>query len=179
MFATALRDDFELRLLEERHAPELFAAVERNREHLRQWLPWVDAATAEDDVIAFIRSTLEMFAAHDGFTAGIWHRERAAGVIGTHRIDWPNRRAELGYWLAREFEGRGIITDACRVSINHLFREMDLNRVEIRCAAGNAKSSAIPRRLGFKLEGTHRDAYLVNGRYHDLLVYGMLKSEWI
>ncbi len=71
--------------------------------------------TAEDDVIAFIRSTLEMFAAHDGFTAGIWHRERVAGVIGTHRIDWRNRRVELGYWLAREFEGRGIITDACRV----------------------------------------------------------------
>ena len=118
-----LREDFELRLLEEHHAFELFAAVERNRGHLRQWLPWVDATRTEDDGIAFIRSTLEMFAAHDGFTAGIWHRERVAGVIGTHRIDWRNRRVELGYWLAREFEGRGIITDACRVAISHLFRE--------------------------------------------------------
>jgi ribosomal-protein-serine acetyltransferase len=178
MFATPLREDFELRLLEEHHAFELFASVERNRDHLRQWLPWVDVTRSEDDGIAFIRSTLEMFAAHDGFTAGIWHRDRVAGVIGTHRIDWRNRRVELGYWLAREFEGRGIITDACRMAITHLFREMDLNRVEIRCADGNAKSSAIPRRLGFKLEGTLRDAQLVNGRYHDLLVFGMLKSEW-
>ena len=178
MFSTPLREDFDLRLLEEHHASEVFAAVERNREHLRHWLPWVDATRTKDDGIAFIRSTLEMFAAHEGFTAGIWHRERVAGVIGTHRIDWRNRRVELGYWLAREFEGRGIVTDACRVAITHLFREMDLNRVEIRCAAGNAKSSAIPRRLGFKLEGTHREAELVNGRYHDLLVFGMLKSEW-
>ncbi len=70
------------------------------------------------------------------------------------------------------------MSDACRMAIAHLFEELDLHRVEIRCAAGNAKSNAIPRRLGFKLEGTHRDAELVNGRYHDLHVYAMLKSEW-
>ena len=65
------------------------------------------------------------------------------------------------------------------LAIAHLFEEMDLHRVEgSRCAAGNARSNAIPRRLGFKLEGTLRDAELVNGRYHDLLVYAMLKSEW-
>jgi ribosomal-protein-serine acetyltransferase len=178
MFSTPLHDGFEIRLLEERHADKIFAAIERNREHLQEWLPWVDATKTEDDVLAFIRSSLEMFAAHQGFAAGIWYRDRLAGVIGTHRIDWRNRRVELGYWLAREFQGRGIMTDACRMAITHLFGEMDLNRVEIRCAARNAKSNAIPQRLGFKLDGTHRAAELVNGRYHDLLVYGMLKSDW-
>jgi len=53
-----------------------------------------------------------------------------------------------------------------------------LHRVEIRCAAENAKSNAVPRRLGFKLEGTHREAELLNGRYRDLLIYAMLQSEW-
>jgi ribosomal-protein-serine acetyltransferase len=178
MFSTPLREGFDLRLLEERHAAEMVAAIDRNREHLRGWLPWVDATRTIDDGLAFIRSSLEIFAAHQGFTAAIWYRGQVAGVVGTHRIDWRNRRVELGYWLAREFEGRGIVTDACRLAIAHLFGEMDLHRVEIRCAAGNAKSIAIPRRLGFKLEGTLRDAELVNGRYHDLLVYGMLKSEW-
>jgi ribosomal-protein-serine acetyltransferase len=178
MFSTPIRDGFEMRLVEERHADEMFATVDRNRGYLRQWLPWVDATRSVDDSLAFIRSVLEMFAAHDGFTAAIWHRGRVAGVIGTHRIDWRNRRAELGYWLAEEFQGRGLMSDACRLAIAHLFDEMDLHRVEIRCAAGNTKSNAIPRRLGFKLEGTHRDAELVNGRYHDLQVYAMLKSEW-
>ena len=108
MFADATREDFELRLLEEHHAPEVFAAVEQQPR-----APPAMAAVGgcdsgrKNDGIAFIRSTLEMFAAHDGFTAGIWHREGVAGVIGTHRIDWRNRRVELGYWLAREFEGRG------------------------------------------------------------------------
>ena len=178
MFSTTIREGFELRLVEERHADEMFATVDRNRGYLRQWLPWVDATKRVDDSLAFIRSVLEMFAAQDGFTAAIWHRERVAGVIGTHRIDWRNRRVELGYWLAEEFQGRGLMSDACRLAIAHLFGEMDLHRVEIRCAAGNAKSNAIPRRLGFKHEGTLRDAELVNGRYLDLLVYAMLKSEW-
>ncbi len=178
MFSTALRDGFELRLLEERHADELFAAVDRNREHLRRWLPWVDATKTVDDGLAFIRASLETFAAQQGFAAAIWYRNRVAGVIGTHRIDWRNRCVELGYWLASEFEGRGIMTDTCRLATTHLFEDMDLNRVEIRCAVGNEKSRAIPARLGFKLEGTLRDAGLVNGRYYDLEVYGMLKSEW-
>ena len=178
MFSTTLREGFELRLVEERHAEEMFATVDRNRAYLRQWLPWVDATKSAEDSLAFIRSVLDMFAAHNGFTAAIWHRERVAGVIGTHRIDWRNRRVELGYWLAEEFQGRGLMSDACRLAIAHLFDDMDLHRVEIRCAAGNAKSNAIPRRLGFKHEGTLRDAELVNGRYLDLLVYAMLKSEW-
>ena len=168
MFSAPLRDGFDLRLLEERHAEEMFAAIDRNREHLRQWLPWVDATTTVDDGLAFIRSSLEIFAAQEGFTTAIWYRDQVAGVVGTHRIDWRNRRAELGYWLAREFEGRGIVTDACRLAIAHLFDEMDLNRVEIRCAAENAKSNAIPQgRSGISSSKVSlRDAELVNGRYY-------------
>jgi ribosomal-protein-serine acetyltransferase len=71
-----------------------------------------------------------------------------------------------------------VMTDACRAVVTHLFGELELNRVEIRCAAGNTKSSAIPRRLGFTLDGTLRDAQFVNGRHHDLLVFGMLKRDW-
>ena len=89
-----------------------------------------------------------------------------------------NRRVEIGYWLGREYEGRGIMTDACRAVITHLFRELELHRVEIRCAVGNLRSAAIAKRLGFTLEGTQREAQLVGGQYHDLFVYGMLRQDW-
>jgi ribosomal-protein-serine acetyltransferase len=178
MFSAPVRDGFELRLLEERHAPALFKVVERERAHLREWLPWVDATKSEEDSLSFIRSVLEQFVTNHGFAAGVWNGERLAGTVGLHRIDWLNRRVEIGYWLAREFQGRGVMTDACRAVVTHVFGELDLNRVEIRCATGNTKSSAIPRRLGFTLDGTLRDAQFVNGRHHDLLVFGMLKRDW-
>lgn len=178
MFSAPFRDGFELRLLEERHASALFKVVDRERAHLREWLPWVDATHTEEDSLSFIRSVLEQFVTNHGFAAGVWNGERLAGTVGLHRIDWLNRRVEIGYWLSREFQGRGVMTDACRAVVTHLFGELDLNRVEIRCAVENTKSSAIPRRLGFTLDGKLRDAQFVNGRHHDLLVFGMLKRDW-
>jgi ribosomal-protein-serine acetyltransferase len=188
MFRATVRPGLELRLLEERHAPTLFNLVERERPYLREWLPWVDGTLAEDDSLAFIKASVEQFANNNGFAAGIWETSGNgdprpdgrgfAGVIGTHKINWANRKVELGYWIGREFQGKGIVTEACRAVVTHLLRELDLNRVEIHCATGNEKSCAIPRRLGFTLDGTIREGELCSGRYLDLHVFGMLKRDW-
>lgn len=178
MFSASIRPDAELRLLEERHAATIFARVNQDRAYLREWLPWVDLTLTEDDISSFIRSELEKFAGNNGFAAGIWTGGRFAGVIGTHKIQWMNRKIEIGYWLGQEFQGKGLMTDACRAMITHALGELDLNRVEIHCAAGNARSAAIPKRLGFKLEGVLREGELVNGKYLDLHLFGMLKREW-
>jgi ribosomal-protein-serine acetyltransferase len=178
MFRAPLENGVELRLLEERHASAVFATVDEQREHLRRWLPWVDATITEDDSLAFIRSSLEQFASNNGFAAGIWKQGRVIGVIGMHKINWLNRSVELGYWIAKEEQGQGIITGACRAVITHVFRELDLHRVQIRCATGNAKSCAIARRLGFAHEGTVREAEQVNGEFFDLHVFGMLQRDW-
>jgi ribosomal-protein-serine acetyltransferase len=178
MFRATIRPDLELRLLEERHAPEVFAVVNQNRAYLRQWLPWVDSTLTADDSVAFIRAALEQFAAGDAITAGIWHRQRLAGVIGTLKINRLIHKVEVGYWLAQDSQGHGIMTDCCKALVTYLFEERDLNRVEIHCAVSNSKSAAVPRRLGFELEGTLRDGNYAGGRFHDLYVFGMLKRDW-
>lgn len=70
----------ELRLLEERHAEELFALTDRNRDHLREWLPWVDRTRTVEDRRNFARRSLKRFAEGDGFEAGIWHEGRLGRV---------------------------------------------------------------------------------------------------
>jgi ribosomal-protein-serine acetyltransferase len=177
MFCAAVRPGLELRLLEERHSAVVFALANRERQRLRQWLPWVDATKSEDDILAFIRRTLEQFANNNGFAAGIWEHGHFVGNIGLHPIDWRTRRVEIGYWLGSEFEGRGIITEACRAVVKHLFVELGLNRVEIHCASGNAKSIAVPRRLGFTYEGVRRQTQLLHGQYLDSEVYVMLRAD--
>jgi len=178
MFKAQIRPGIELRLLEERHATAAFQLVNQDREYLREWLAFVDTANTEEDWRSFIRVSLEQFAATEGFAAGIWIEDQFAGVISTRKIDWLNGKVEIGYWIGRAFQGQGIVTGACRLVIDDLFRELRLNRIEIQCAARNARSAAIPRRLGFTLEGIRREAELVNGEFRDLLHFSLLRKEW-
>lgn len=177
MFHARLRADLELRLLEERHAPAVFALVDQDRHYLREWLAWVDSTEAEEDILTFIRATRERFASKSDISAGVWFQNRFAGIITTHMTDLINRKAEIGYWLGIAFQGQGIMTEACRALVRHALVEMELNRVEIHCAIGNARSRAIPERLGFKHEATLREAQLLHGTYHDLEVWSMLRKE--
>ncbi|MGH9721399.1 MAG: GNAT family N-acetyltransferase [Bryobacteraceae bacterium] len=179
MFTRAFGSGGEIRLLEERHAQVAFEVVDRNRQHLREWLPWVDRTLAPEDVASFIRMALEQFSRNEGFHAGIWHEGALAGAIGIHRIDWDNRCTSIGYWIDAAYQGRGLVTQACRVVLDHLFCELALNRVEIRCGMGNTRSCAIPERLGFVREGIVRQGQVVAGRPIDLVVYGMLLEEWL
>jgi ribosomal-protein-serine acetyltransferase len=178
MFSCRMNSDTELRFLETRQAGELYAVVDRNREHLRRWLPWVDGTVGEEAIADFIRSTLGQLANENGLHAGIFYKGRIAGCIGFHGIDWQNRKTSIGYWLAKEYEGQGIMTGACRVMIGHAFKEWDLNRVEIRAAVSNLRSRAVPERLGFTQEGIIRQAERLSSGYADHVVYGLLREEW-
>jgi len=177
MFKHVIDDETELRLLEPRHAGELFALVDENREHLRRWLPWVDATKTVEDSRRFLLRQLRAFAQALGVTVGIWHKGQLAGVIGLH-VRPLSRRAEIGYWLGEAFQGKGLMTKACKALIDYAFTELKLHRVEIHCAVSNTRSRAIPERLGFQQEGVLREATWTSSGFDDLVVYGMLAHEW-
>ncbi|HEY7356760.1 MAG TPA: GNAT family protein [Ktedonobacterales bacterium] len=187
MFALPLGDDAELRLLEMRHAEEMFDLIDQSRFHLRQWLGWVDNTQSVGDSRNFIRGMLQQFANNNGFQAGIWFRGEdapapaagtLAGVIGFNYIDWQNSRTEFGYWLGAPFQGHGLITRACRALIDYSFDELRLNRVEILCASGNTRSRAVPERIGFTQEGIFRQAEWLYDHFVDLVAYSMLAEDW-
>jgi len=101
-----------------------------------------------------------------------------AGVISYSAIDWQNRTTELGYWLGEEYQGKGLVTAACRALVEHAFLELGLNRVVISCATENKKSCAIPERLGFRREGVQRQAVWLYDRFVDHVTYAALASDW-
>jgi ribosomal-protein-serine acetyltransferase len=173
-----INDTLFLRQLSESDAGPLFAVIDKNRTYLKQWLPWLNTSNVPEDTLAFIRTTLEQFANSDGFASGIYYNNLVVGTIGFHRVDWLNRSVEIGYWLSEEYQGKGIVTRACKAFIDYAFSEWGLHRVQIRCAVGNEKSCRIPERLGFTKEGLQRQAEFLYDHYVDLNIYGMLESEW-
>lgn len=173
-----VNDELELRLLNPEESLELFALVDAHRDHLRTWLPWVDANREVRDSLAFIAATREEFARKTALTLAITVKRSTAGVISLRSLDWVNRGAEIGYWLAKTFEGQGIMLRCCHAVLSHAFGQLGLHRVVIRCAQGNTRSCAIPEKLGFMREGLAREAEWLNGAFVDLNVYSLLSSEW-
>ncbi len=167
-----------LAILEKQHAQELYTAIIENRAHLSKWLPWVGASYSLAESRGFISNALQQHVCGNGFQAGIWYNKLLVGVIGLHPIDQQNRKASIGYWLGAEYEGKGLMSAAVSACLDYCYGELKLNRVEIRCAAGNTKSQAVPVRLGFQREGMIRQAQWLHGHFVDLIVYGMLAAEW-
>jgi ribosomal-protein-serine acetyltransferase len=171
-------DHIELRLHEPRHAEELFRLVDANRDHLRKWLGWVDSSTSPEDTRRFIRDTLAELANGGEYGFAILQRGELVGGIGL-RVSTEIREAEIGYWLAAAAQGQGTVTRATRAVIRFAFDDLGTNRVVIKCAEANAKSRAVPERLGFTLEGTLRRRDVVPGQEpRDQVLYALLRSEW-
>ncbi len=178
MFSHRLNDQHCLRELTGGDAEELFAVCDANRAHLRQWLPWLDRTRTSADTRGFIESAIRQAENNQGFQALILVRGRIAGLVGYHRIDWANHLTSIGYWLAEEYQGLGLMTQSCQALVDHAFAALNLNRVVIACATGNARSRAIPQRLGFTHEGRLREAEWLYDHYVDHEVYAQLQRDW-
>lgn len=89
-----------------------------------------------------------------------------------------HRSAQIGYWLGKDYQGRGIMTRAVIALVEYGFNRMGLNRVEIHAAVQNEKSRSMPEKLGFLNEGCIRQAEWLYDHYVDHMVYGMLAEEW-
>ncbi len=160
------------------HAEELFSAIDRNRDRLRQWLPWLAHDYSLVHAIRFLENCVAENKSGEAFTAAIFSGGRLCGAIGLHRINVRDRASSIGYWVDAEQEGKGIATRACRAIVAAGFEKFGLHRIEIRCATGNRRSCAIPRRLGFTYEGVLRDAEWLYDHWVDLNVFSMLEPEW-
>lgn len=168
-------EEITLSLISESDTQDVFGAINTYRDSLRTWLPFVDGTYSPADTEAFIRFTNEIgektFVIRD-------RKHIFVGLIGLKGIDNVNRKAEIGYWLIPDFEGKGIMSDAIRTLIKYAFEEQDLNRLVIRVAVGNDRSRHIPERLGFEEEGIERDGELLVSGFTDIVSYGLLKKEW-
>ena len=167
-----------MKVLRPQDAAVLFMLVDRNREHLREWLPWVDATRSPADTRRFIEMGYAQYQKGAAINYGIRVNGSLAGVVGFHGFDRMHRVTSLGYWLAREYCGQGIMRKCVAHCIDAAFRVEDMNRLYIRCAVENARSRQIPINLGLTHEGTQRQAEFLYDHFVDLDVYSVLAEEW-
>jgi ribosomal-protein-serine acetyltransferase len=174
---TRISDDADLRLLRDADAKELHELIEANRAYLAAWLPWA-AEQSFADTLGFIQETRAQLEGNDGFQVAILVEGRIAGVVGYTDVDWEERSTSIGYWLAAQHQGRGTMSAAVAALTDHALSVWELRRVTIRVATENARSRAVPERLGYREESTLPKAQRVGGRDLDLTLYVMTAEGW-
>lgn len=167
--------DLYLRPVTVPDAAALYHIIDTQRPYLRKWLPFIDLTKQETDTTLYLQ-TIVSSTTDKVFV--IVANEAIVGLIGFKSIEFFNRRLEIGYWLSEHEQGKGIMRRSCSRLLQHAFEDLHMNRVQLKVAIGNYRSSHIPEKLGFTKEGIERDGELLNGHYHDLQVYSLLKREW-
>ncbi|ASI98756.1 GNAT family N-acetyltransferase [Thermococcus celer] len=100
------------------------------------------------------------------------------GLIGLHRIDYHNGRAELGYFLAREYWGHGYASEAVRLALDYAFEWLNLRKVYAHVFETNAPSIRVLEKNGFTLAGRWRRHQHVPGEgFVDVLCYERFRDR--
>jgi ribosomal-protein-serine acetyltransferase len=172
-----LDDDIVLRAWREDDIEIALNAVLRNRDHLQPFMHWMTADYSIDSSRKFLIDANANRREKKNLGLGIFRGDELIGSIGFVEFDWISRKTEIGYWIDKAEEGKGVISRACRRLITYAFEDLGMNRIEIRCSAENMRSAAVPERLGFTKEGVLRQAEFRNGKLHDFNIYALLAED--
>jgi ribosomal-protein-serine acetyltransferase len=157
-------------------------AVAESRDRLvAAHMPWVKEWDEPTQGAIYVRRAQAKWLAREDLALGLW--ERATGTYvggsGLHRIDWNVPNVEIGYWIRTRFEGRGFVTEATALIAAFAFDALHAQCVRIRCDGENARSAAVPRRLGFVHEATLRnESRNSDGTLRDTFEFGLTPDDF-
>ena len=144
------------------------------QDNLRDGLPY---PYSEQDGIDFISSMLSANE-DETFAFAITLDDKVIGSIGVFRQQNIHRQtAEMGYYIAEEYWGKGIMTDAVKQICEYVFKNSDILRIYAEPFAYNIGSCRVLEKTGFQYEGTLRNNAVKNGKVIDMKMYSLLREE--
>ena len=167
-----------LRQLVKSDAPAL-AALLHDEEVSRTLLGNLERVTLKDEQ-NYIRAMRKQFGKRQLVDWLICDKATGApmGHIGLQPIDRTHNNASAGFFLGREFWGRGCMTEAFSAVLDYAFGTLGLNRVSAGHFEGNIASGRVQQKCGLQYEGTQRQAFRKNGQYIDEMMYAITKEDW-
>lgn len=177
MLKIKVNQDIEMKQFLIEDAPFVFDFIDRNRSYLRKWLNWIDFTQTIEDQKKYLETLSQDFLTANIVDLGIWYENIIIGIIHLTNIDRINKTAALGYCIDENYQHKGIITECSKILLNFAFKELYLNRIEIQTIEENLKSKAVAQRLGFKSEGILRQAYHINSKFTDCVLFSKLSSD--
>ena len=157
-------------------AKDLAAALSNKKvqDNLRDGLPY---PYTEQDGKEFISAMLSADE-NETFAFSITVDDMVIGSIGIFRQGNIHRQtAELGYYIAEEYWGKGIMAEAVKQICEYVFGNSDIIRIYAEPFAYNIASCRVLEKAGFQYEGTLRSNAVKNSKVIDMKMYSLLKEE--
>ena len=165
--------------LPQRDALELLALLTANRAQYQYYLPWVAKLQTVADEQQFLTSAQAQLQQAQALNLVIVFEQRIAGMVSCDHFDDSDHSANVGYWLGRPFQGRGIMTAAVRGICDLGFNQYHRQYLRIRAAVDNQASNAVAHRVGFDfLTRRPGGQHLLDGD-HDENVYQVSAVDWL
>ncbi len=171
-----------LRCWQPADAPLLSTAIIESREHLLRWMPWAANEPLElSQRVKVLRKFRGEFDLDQDFIYGVFNPDetRVLGGTGLHTRAGEAAR-EIGYWIHKDYTHQGLATELTAALTRVAFEVEQVNRVEIHCDPRNVFSAAVPRKLGYTLEGTLRARTVgSDGSPSDSMIWTILRDEYL
>ncbi len=171
-----MKNKCRIRKWQLKDAVSLAAALSNKKvqDNLRDGLPYPYTEKDGADFISEMLSADE----NETFAFAITVDDVAVGSIGVFRQGNIHRQtAELGYYIAEKYWGKGIMTEAVKQVCDYVFQKSDIIRIYGEPFAYNTASLRVLEKAGFQYEGTLRNNAVKNGKVLDMKMYAILKEE--
>jgi ribosomal-protein-serine acetyltransferase len=160
-------------------ADALFEAARESTADVYPWLSWCHPEYKISEAHEWITRQVELFAKGIQYEFVIFSEaQEFLGACGLSHLDMINRSANLGYWIRTSAAGRGIAATAARSAVEWAFSKTEIERIEIVAAVTNKRSQTVAEKTGAVREGIARSRLFVHDRFHDAVVYSIIKSSW-
>ena len=170
-------EEIQLSSVQESYAPLYVDLAKENYAYLAKWLVWPPHTKTEEDFSDFILRCKKDHESGAAMTFGVIYAGKLIGNIAYKYINNELKKVEIGYWIAENYQGKGIISRACARLVEYAFTNLDMVKVEMCVASENNPSRAVCERLGMTLEGTITNAEYVQGRVLHHAIYGLHRDK--
>lgn len=145
-----------------------------------EYVLW-DPHTSLGQTRSILRSLMAGSRQNDLYTKAMVLRDsgRMVGTIGLVARDWEHQTAEVGFSLAADLWGQGLMTEALIAYLRYIFTHQDIHRVEAQHDVHNLASGAVMRKAGMHPEGVLRERIYYKGRYASVMLYAAIREPWL
>jgi len=159
-------------------APKLYKLIHNNNHHFKQYFPMMLKLDNLEKCTKFIEEQIEGIEEKSKLAYGIYDLSTNTyiGHIFLKDIDWIIPKGQIGYFIDKDWQGSGLVTEALQAFSQHCFDIWDLKKLYLRTALGNIGSQRVALKAGFELEGILRsDFKTAEGKLIDVHYYGKVK----